>query len=62
MNHPPNRLQLLRTFTRLHTLAWHSPLSVQKKWRPAYRRWHDAHLPVKASLRYMVLYTPDLWL
>jgi len=57
-----NRLSLQRTFARLHRLAWHSSPAVQKKWRPAYRRWCKAPLPASASMRYLTAYTPDPWL
>lgn len=58
-----NKLQIIRTFRRLHHAACHSPhASVRKKYRTVYRKWHHTHFPKNASARYSNTWSLDAWL
>ena len=57
-----NQISISRRFGHLHYLACHSPAPVQKKWRAAYKRFCDQHIPRRASMRYLAAFTCDSWL
>jgi hypothetical protein len=57
-----NQINISRTFGQLHYLACHAPAPVQKRWRAAYRRFCDQHIPSRASMRYLKTFTYGAWL
>ena len=58
----PNHISIGRIFGQLHYLACHSPAPIQKKWRAAYQRFCNQHIPSRASMRYLETFTYDSWL
>ena len=57
-----NQISIGRRFGHLHYLACHSPAPIQKKWRAAYQRFCNQHIPSRASMRYLAAFTCDSWL
>ena len=55
----PNHVSISRRFGQLHYLACHSPEPVQQRWRQAYQRFCDQHIPSRASMRYLAAFTYD---
>ena len=55
----PNHISIGRRFGHLHYLACHAPAPVQKKWRAAYQRFCNQHIPGRASMRYLAAFTYD---
>jgi hypothetical protein len=50
-------------FSRLHYLACHAPLPIQKKWNNAYKLFYTKHFGgTKISMRYANKYTCHSWL
>ena len=59
-----HQCQFARRFGRLHYLACHAPLAVQRRWRHAYQNFmacHFAHSG-QASARYLSVHTCHRWL
>jgi hypothetical protein len=58
-----NHRTIARTFSKLHYLACHSPVSIQRQWRPAYNRFYQRHFgTVKMSVRYANQWSCHSWL
>lgn len=57
-----NRRTLLKIHGQLHYLAHHAPLSVQKKWASAERRFSAKQLPYHCYPRWCEKYTAVGWI
>ena len=56
--------QFARRFARLHYLACHAPMPIQRRWQSAYRRFMNSHFGVsgRASMRYLNKWSAHSWL
>jgi hypothetical protein len=57
-----NHIGIGRRFGHLHYLACHAPAPIQKKWRAAYQRFCNQHIPGRASMRYLNTWSGHAWL
>jgi hypothetical protein len=58
-----NHRAIARTFSKLHYLACHSPVAIQRRWRSAYNRFYQQHFGAdKISVRYAIRRSCHSWL
>jgi hypothetical protein len=57
-----NHQTLGRIFRQLHYLGSHAPKPIQARWRRQENLFLKAHIPVKASIRYIEKFSAGRWL
>jgi hypothetical protein len=58
-----NRKNIFKQFGKLHYLACHSPVPIQKKWSKVYDNFHKRHFGTfKGSMRYLNQWSCHAWL
>ena len=64
IGHKLNRKNIFKQFGKLHYLACHSPIPIQKKWQKAYDNFHNKHFGTYkgASMRYLNEWSCHNWL